>query len=68
MPPKSKKMDELGVEPKTSPMLRERATNYATRPTCVVKIKKIITGRVGSRTQDLSHAKGARYQLRHTPW
>ena len=24
-------------------------------------------GRVGSRTQDLSHAKGARYQLRHTP-
>ena len=27
-----KKMDELGIEPKTSPMLRERATNYATRP------------------------------------
>ena len=25
-------MDELGIEPKTSPMLRERATNYATRP------------------------------------
>ena len=25
-------MDESGVEPKTSPMLRERATNYATRP------------------------------------
>ena len=27
-----KEMDELGIEPKTSPMLRERATNYATRP------------------------------------
>ena len=26
------KLDELGIEPKTSPMLRERATNYATRP------------------------------------
>ncbi|KAM3159920.1 hypothetical protein ACU8KH_06015 [Lachancea thermotolerans] len=25
-------MDETGVEPMTSPMLRERATNYATRP------------------------------------
>ena len=25
-------MDESGVEPETSPMLRERATNYATRP------------------------------------
>ena len=25
-------MDESGIEPKTSPMLRERATNYATRP------------------------------------
>ena len=27
-----KKMDESGVEPETFPMLRERATNYATRP------------------------------------
>ena len=26
-----------------------------------------IIGRVGNWTQDLSHAKGARYQLRHTP-
>ena len=25
-------MDESGIEPETSPMLRERATNYATRP------------------------------------
>ncbi|KAM3163438.1 hypothetical protein ACU8KH_01903 [Lachancea thermotolerans] len=28
----AKKLDETGVEPMTSPMLRERATNYATRP------------------------------------
>ena len=26
------KMDESGIEPETSPMLRERATDYATRP------------------------------------
>ena len=26
------KVDESGIEPETSPMLRERATNYATRP------------------------------------
>ena len=26
------KLDESGIEPETSPMLRERATNYATRP------------------------------------
>ena len=25
-------MDESGIEPETSPMLRERATDYATRP------------------------------------
>lgn len=25
-------MDELGIEPKTSPLQGERATNYATRP------------------------------------
>ena len=31
-PKEQKNMDELGIEPKTSPMLRERATNYATRP------------------------------------
>ena len=34
-PKLSKKLDESGVEPKTSPMLRERATNYATRP-CLI--------------------------------
>ena len=28
----SKKMDEIRVELMTFPMLRERATNYATRP------------------------------------
>ena len=28
----AKRMDESGVEPETFPMLRERATNYATRP------------------------------------
>ena len=28
----SAKVDESGIEPETSPMLRERATNYATRP------------------------------------
>ena len=26
------------------------------------------TGRIRIRTGDLSHAKGTRYQLRHTPW
>ena len=31
------------------------------------KSSKNMTGRVRSRTEDLSHAKGARYQLRHTP-
>ena len=30
--PINKKMDESGIEPETSPMLRERATDYATRP------------------------------------
>ena len=28
-------MDESGIEPETSPMLRERATDYATRPICI---------------------------------
>ena len=27
-----KNLDESGIEPETFPMLRERATNYATRP------------------------------------
>ena len=31
------------------------------------EMKSCKNGRVGNRTQDLSHAKGARYQLRHTP-
>ena len=30
-------LDELGIEPKTSPMLRERATNCATRPNLTVE-------------------------------
>ena len=30
--PKRKRLDESGIEPETSPMLRERATDYATRP------------------------------------
>ncbi|KAH9201267.1 hypothetical protein LQ764DRAFT_233133 [Zygosaccharomyces rouxii] len=29
-------MDKSGFEPKTSPMLRGRATNYATCPSCYV--------------------------------
>ncbi len=28
-------MDESGIEPETSPMLRERATDYATRPSII---------------------------------
>ena len=28
-------MDESGIEPETSPMLRERATDYATRPNII---------------------------------
>ena len=32
-----------------------------------LEIVKIENGRVRNRTGDLSHAKGARYQLRHTP-
>ncbi len=35
--PKKNLLDELGIEPKTSPMLRERATNYATRPSILYK-------------------------------
>ena len=31
-------MDETGVEPMTSPMRRERATNCATRPIIVVVV------------------------------
>ena len=34
--------------------------------TVMVITKKI--GRVRNRTGDLSHAKGARYRLRHTPY
>ncbi|KAM3163575.1 hypothetical protein ACU8KH_02044 [Lachancea thermotolerans] len=33
----TQKLDETGVEPMTSPMLRERATNYATRPEFIAK-------------------------------
>ena len=35
-------MDESGIEPETSPMLRERATDYATRPNLVGN--RFITG------------------------
>ena len=43
--PSKKEMDELGIEPKTSPMLRERATNCATRPviSCLVYQHLIIS-------------------------
>ena len=34
-----------------------------------IRVENVLkkNGRVRSRTGDLSHAKGARYQLRHTP-
>ena len=35
------KLDESGIEPETSPMLRERATNYATRPNYNERISEI---------------------------
>lgn len=44
-------MDELGIEPKTSPMLRERATNYATRP---VTIEKYVTKMAFSGNQKMT--------------
>ena len=31
-------MDESGIEPETSPMLRERATDYATRPIIIIDV------------------------------
>ena len=36
-------MDESGIEPETSPMLRERATNYATRPNVAPK-RSVVSG------------------------
>ncbi|EDZ70195.1 hypothetical protein AWRI1631_131630 [Saccharomyces cerevisiae AWRI1631] len=34
-------MDESGIEPETSPMLRERATDYATRPICIEDFEEV---------------------------
>ena len=41
--------------------------NHSMIGRCGIKVYPKINGRDKSRTHDLSHAKGTRYQLRHTP-